>query len=160
MFQKPSEDTQESYGSEYAHDEVETVVGPSVQVEGDFASEGNIVVKGTVSGSVKTSKLLSVEQGAKILANVKAQEAVIAGQVKGNVRVAGKIELTETAQILGDITCATLVVAAGALIQGKVTMKGIEIQDIKTPKRRTSSRTRQTKVAADLEEEQVDEDVE
>ena len=26
-------------------DEVETVVGPSVNVEGDFASEGNIVVK-------------------------------------------------------------------------------------------------------------------
>ena len=27
------------------HDEVETIVGPSVNVEGDFASEGNIVVK-------------------------------------------------------------------------------------------------------------------
>ena len=47
-------------------DEVETVVGPSVNVEGDFASEGNIVVKGTVSGSVFTSKHLTVERGAKI----------------------------------------------------------------------------------------------
>jgi cytoskeletal protein CcmA (bactofilin family) len=35
-------------------DEVETVVGPSVHVEGDFASEGNIIVKGMVSGNVKT----------------------------------------------------------------------------------------------------------
>ena len=101
-------------------DEVETVVGPSVNVEGDFSSEGNIVVKGTVSGSVKTSKLLTVEKGAQIFANVRAGNAIISGGVKGNVKVADRLELHETAQIMGDIDCKTLSVAPGALLQGKV----------------------------------------
>lgn len=111
------------------HDDVETVVGPSVKVEGDFSSEGNIVVKGIVSGSVKTSKLLTVEKGAQIFANVKAGSAIISGSVKGNVKVSDQLELHDTAQIMGDMECKILNVAAGALLQGKINMKGINIAD-------------------------------
>lgn len=108
------------------HDEVETVVGPSVNVEGDFASEGNIVVKGTVAGSVRTSRHLSVEQGAKILANVRAGSATIAGEVRGNMKIKESLELTVTARVMGDIEVKTLVVEAGALISGKILMPGLE----------------------------------
>lgn len=107
------------------HDDVETVVGPSVHVEGDFASEGNIVVKGTVSGSVKTSKRLTVEDGAKIHAHVSAGSAVISGEVRGNVNVADTLELRATARVLGDISCAVLMVEAGCLIHGCVEMAGL-----------------------------------
>jgi cytoskeletal protein CcmA (bactofilin family) len=111
---------------EQTQDEVETVVGPSVNVEGDFASEGNIIVKGSVAGSVHTSRNLSVEQGAKILANVRAGSARIAGEVKGNMKVKDTLELTGTAKVLGDVEVKTLIVEAGALICGKVLMPGLE----------------------------------
>lgn len=132
----------ESYNPSYNNtavaesDTVETVVGPSVVVEGDFASEGNILVKGTVSGNVKTGKLLTVESGAKILANIKAGNAVISGSVKGNVRVDDRLELTESAQVSGDVSCNTLVIAAGALLYGKVSMKGVDIDDLKTERKK------------------------
>ncbi|PIZ96844.1 MAG: hypothetical protein COX80_00390 [Candidatus Magasanikbacteria bacterium CG_4_10_14_0_2_um_filter_33_14] len=116
----------QSHHASHEEDQVETVVGPSVVVEGDFVSEGNILVKGTVSGNVKTGRLLTVEEGAKILANVKAGEAIISGEVQGNVKVDGKLELTSSARLLGDIICETLVIDAGALLQGKVSMKGLE----------------------------------
>jgi len=134
MFQKPAADYANEPDNQKNHDEVETVVGPSVVVEGDFASEGNIIVKGTVSGSVKTSKLLAVEKGACIFANVRAGSALVAGSVKGNVKVGDRLELTETAQVLGDIECKILNVAPGALIQGKVSMKGIVMADEKKEK--------------------------
>lgn len=107
-------------------DDVETVVGPSVTVEGDFASEGNIIVKGTVAGSVHTSRHLSVEQGAKIMANVRAGSAKIAGEVKGNMKIKEMLELTSTAKIIGDIEVKVLVIEAGALVYGKVIMPGLE----------------------------------
>ncbi len=145
MFQKSSPDmsTLEPQRQPPSHeDDVETVVGPSVHVEGDFASEGNILVKGSVSGNVKTSKLLTVEQGAKILANVRAGSAHISGQVKGNIRVQDRLELSSSAQVLGDITCSVLAVEPGALIQGKVSMRGISIEggEASTPKRATRRR--------------------
>jgi cytoskeletal protein CcmA (bactofilin family) len=116
-------------------DEVETVVGPSVNVEGDFASEGNIVVKGTVTGSVRTSRYLLVEMGAKIVANVKAGSAKISGEVKGNMKVVDSLELTSTARILGDIEVKILSVEPGALIFGKIVMPGMEGGEAKTSRR-------------------------
>ncbi|MDD2656781.1 MAG: polymer-forming cytoskeletal protein [Patescibacteria group bacterium] len=118
--------THNNHAQHHEEDQVETVVGPSVVVEGDFVSEGNILVKGTVSGNVKTGRLLTVEEGAKILANVKAGDAIISGEVQGNVKVDGKLELTASARLLGDISCETLVIEAGALLQGKVSMDGLE----------------------------------
>ena len=111
---------------QHVQDEVETVVGPSVNVEGDFASEGNIVVKGTVSGSVFTSKHLTVEMGAKIMANVRAGSATIAGEVKGNMKIKESLELIATSRVVGDIDVKNLKIESGALLYGKVTMPGIE----------------------------------
>jgi len=112
-------------------DDVETVVGPSVNVEGDFSSEGNIIVKGTVAGSIHTSKHLLVEEGAKIMANVRSGSAKIAGEVRGNMKVKEVVELTSTAKVLGDIEAKILVVEGGALLYGKVMMPGIEAAEIK-----------------------------
>lgn len=120
-------------------DEVETVVGPSVNVEGDFASEGNIIVKGTVAGSVHTSRHLSVEAGAKVLANVRSGSATIAGEVRGNMKVKESIELTSTARVLGDIEAKVLVVEAGALVSGKISMPGLEAGDNKVRSARVSA---------------------
>lgn len=121
-------------------DEIETVVGPSVNVEGDFASEGNIIIKGTVSGSVHTSRFLFVEQGAKIMANVRAGTAKISGEVKGNLKIRETIELTATAKILGDIECRVLSVEPGALLFGKISMPGIEGAETRSAKPRTTRR--------------------
>ena len=47
-----------------------------------------------------------------------------------------RLELTSTAQVLGDIECGVLVVEAGALIRGKLSMKGMgAIEDPKQDKK-------------------------
>ena len=115
----------------YKEDNVDTVVGPSVNVEGDFSSAGNIVVKGSVSGSVHTSKHLLVEEGANILANVQAGSATVSGTIKGNVKVEDTLILTSTAKILGDIRADVLQIEAGAILNGKVSMKNLEDQNEK-----------------------------
>ncbi len=148
IFQKPSADIAldkseieepKVYEAPQA-DEVDTVVGPSVNVEGDFASEGNIIVKGSVSGSVHTSKHLLIEQGAKIMANVDAGSATISGTVKGNLRVKESLELTAGAIVLGDIKVKVLKVEAGALLQGKIVMKvpikEMQLEDNKKSKKK------------------------
>jgi cytoskeletal protein CcmA (bactofilin family) len=131
IFQKPSSEIalEKNFSKEIIDndkiekdDNVDTVVGPSVSVEGDFASAGNIVVKGSVSGNVSTSKHLLVEEGAKILANIQSGSATISGIVKGNVRVKDTLILTSTAKVIGDIKVKILQVDVGAIMQGKVMM--------------------------------------
>lgn len=103
----------------------ETVVGPSVKIQGDLNSEGNVRIEGQVSGKVKTSQSVFVNQGAKILADVLAGNAVVGGEVQGNLKISGHLVLQSTAKISGDITCTILRVEDGANFTGKCSMGGV-----------------------------------
>jgi len=102
--------------------DVETIVGPSVKVEGDFVSEGNIIIEGQVTGKIKTSKQLRVEEGAKVNADVAADSAIVSGEIRGNMRLTTTLELTPTAKVYGDVVTKTLIVSAGAVLQGHTIM--------------------------------------
>jgi len=104
----------------------ETVVGPSVKIQGDLNSEGNIKIEGMVSGKVKTSQSVIAVPGSKIAADVLAGNAVIGGEIQGNLKVAGHLIMQSTAKILGDITCTVLRVEDGAQFTGKCVMNGME----------------------------------
>ena len=119
---------------DFAQD-AETIISASVKVEGDFVSEGNVLIVGSVEGSLRTQKDLCVGERAKIAANVTAANAVIAGEIKGNVSISGSLELESTANILGDVTTSILVVASGAMINGKIAMAGATIERPVTQKR-------------------------
>ena len=102
-------------------DEIETVIGPSVQVEGNFVANGDIIIEGVVSGSIKTEKNLRIGQGARVFAQVSAANALIAGEVQGNIKIKENLELTNTAKIFGDVKTSVLTMAGGASLHGKCT---------------------------------------
>ena len=106
--------------------ETETVIAPSVRVEGDFVSEGNVRIEGEVKGSISTERDLIVGENAKITAGVQARNAVIAGELHGNLRVFDRLELASTARIFGDIQSKVLSVAPGAMMKGQLVI-GLEV---------------------------------
>lgn len=114
--------------------EVETIIGPSVKVEGDFVGEGNVIVEGIMNGTVKTKRNLKVGSGAKIYANVKATNALISGEISGNISVSETLELTETAKIKGDIKASIVIISAGAIFNGKCEMGKAEEAKLKKEK--------------------------
>ncbi len=102
----------------------ETVVGPSVKIQGDLNSEGNIRIEGGVMGKVNTTQSVHIGEAAMLVADVQAGNAIVAGQVQGNIKVSGNLILQGTARIAGDISCAVLRVEDGAQFTGKCSMKG------------------------------------
>ncbi|MFZ2803872.1 MAG: polymer-forming cytoskeletal protein [Patescibacteria group bacterium] len=97
-----------------------TIIARGVKVEGEFTSQGNVVIDGEVHGHVKTTGLLTVGSEAKLKADVTAEAAVVAGSVEGNLTVKNRLELKSSAKITGDIACETAVIEAGAIVNGKV----------------------------------------
>lgn len=106
--------------------DVETIIGSTVHVEGNFVGSGDVVVEGRVSGTLKTSKNLRVGEQAIIKADVEAANIVIAGEIRGHVSCGGRIEVMATGKIFGNIDTQTIAVAHGAVIHGKVSMAGHE----------------------------------
>ena len=101
---------------------IETIIGPSVKVEGDFKGEGDLVIEGILVGTLQTKNNLKIGQNALIEANIKANNAFISGKVKGNIVVKGKLEITDTAIILGSIKAQVISIESGALIKGNLDM--------------------------------------
>jgi len=114
--------------------EIETIIGPSVQVEGNFNSKGNVVIEGGLKGTLKTVKNIKIGDDAKINANIAANNAIVSGEVKGNLKIKGALEIKKTAKITGDIETKLLVVENGALINGKCAMAKDEKDEIEPPK--------------------------
>ncbi|MEK9165831.1 MAG: polymer-forming cytoskeletal protein [Patescibacteria group bacterium] len=109
-------------GKDTLKDEIETIIGPSVKIEGEFSSNGNIMIAGVVSGKLSTTQNLRVEEQAKISADIKANEAVIAGEVNGNIKITGHLEILSTAKINGDIQAGSIAMEQGAILNGTCTM--------------------------------------
>lgn len=97
----------------------ETIIATGVRVEGDFTSQGRVIIDGEVVGNVKTEDDIHIGEQAKIVANVHARNAIVAGEIKGNMRIKDRLDATSTARIKGDITAGIFTVEAGASLNGK-----------------------------------------
>lgn len=99
--------------------DIETIIGSSVKVEGNFICEGNMIIDGQVKGTVQTNGYLQVGRSAIVEADVKAANARIAGEIRGNIKVDGYLEITETAKIYGDLEFVSISISKGAYINGR-----------------------------------------
>jgi len=113
------------------NNETDTIIGPSVKVEGEFVTEGNMIIEGVICGMIKTTKNLKVGENSKIFANIYAENALISGEIQGNIVILGKLELTPTAKIFGDIKTSSISIENGAILNGKLTMTDNKSRSIK-----------------------------
>jgi len=97
----------------------ETIIGPSVRVEGDFISQHDIIIDGEVVGNISTQNNLRIGKGAVVKAKIDAKNAYISGKVIGNVTVKDKLKITETATIKGNVTAKILEMEQGASLVGQ-----------------------------------------
>ncbi|MCF7820318.1 MAG: polymer-forming cytoskeletal protein [Candidatus Pacebacteria bacterium] len=102
--------------------DAETIIGGSIKVKGNFHGKGNIIVEGSLEGSLKTDASLLVGEKAKISANVLAKDAFVNGSITGNVKIEKDLFIGKTAKITGDISCEQVSIEKGAIINGNFIM--------------------------------------
>ncbi|MFH1536594.1 MAG: polymer-forming cytoskeletal protein [Patescibacteria group bacterium] len=125
----------------------ETIIGPSVKVEGNFSGEGNIIIQGTIEGSLSTSNDIQIEEGAKVDADIEANNLSVSGEINGNVKCHGKTELTGTAKITGNVETEIISIETGASINGQCNCTN-----------REDAKKRETETNEDAKKEKEEED--
>ena len=100
----------------------ETIIAEGVKVEGDFTSDGNVIIEGMVHGNVAAKGDVIVGTNAIIDADLSADNLMLSGKIKGNVRVAEKTDLAASSTLEGDLTTRVLNIVAGATVNGKIVM--------------------------------------
>ncbi len=100
-----------------------TVIGEGLTVEGEVTSDEEVVVHGTLRGTLSTSDAVSVGSGGSVEADVSASSLSVAGQVTGNVTVAERVDLQAGGRLIGDVKSSRLTIADGASFKGNVDME-------------------------------------
>ena len=98
------------------------VVGVGLIVEGEFNTEEDVLVEGTVRGTLTTAEALSIGSDGVVEADLRALSIVVAGQVTGNVTAASRVDIQAGGRIIGDVKAGRLTIADGASFRGNVDM--------------------------------------
>jgi len=107
---------------EIQKEDTETVIGAGVDVEGTFKANGNVTIKGHISGSVETQADLYIAETAHIEGDTTAKNVLVGGEMHGNIVADDKVKLLGSAKIIGDVTCQFLSIEEGARLNGKCQM--------------------------------------
>ena len=100
-----------------------SIVDKGMTVDGSVVGKGNLVVKGTVKGSLNGDSVVISEEG-QVAADTHARTMTIGGTFEGRVETTGQLIILATGRCSGEVVCGDLVVEAGGRLDARVTCAG------------------------------------
>lgn len=98
----------------------ESVIGGDITITGKIDGAGHVRLAGRFEGDVHIQGDLTVEPGARLTGSVRAKSVTLGGEIEGNIEGAERVELLATGVLNGDLNAATLTVASGSRMRGRV----------------------------------------
>ena len=105
---------------------INSIVGEGTKFTGDIELQGLLRIDGDFSGSITTDGKVLVGRHGRAECDVRAGTVVIGGALKGNVYATEKVIILSTGIIIGNIEAPRLIVEDGVIINGEITVSGIE----------------------------------
>lgn len=99
-----------------------SIIDKDMTVDGSVVGKGNLVVKGSVKGTLSGESVVISEEG-HVTAETKAHTMTIGGRFEGQLETSGQLVILATGDCSGEIVCGDLVVEAGGRLDARVTCK-------------------------------------
>jgi cytoskeletal protein CcmA (bactofilin family) len=96
-----------------------TLISASCSLEGSIEAEGNLIVEGSVRGSIKCTSLEILGNG-RVEADVESENVTVAGKLEGELKCSRKLNILRTGKVLGDVTYSALSIESGGLFDGNL----------------------------------------
>jgi len=100
-----------------------TVVGKTVRIKGTVHCDEELIVQGSIEGTIELSQSLFVEPGGEIHADIVVPRVQLAGLLVGSIVATERVEILSGAFMNGDIRSAPRVeLMEGARFRGRIDM--------------------------------------
>jgi len=112
---------------------IETTIGEMAKVEGNFNSDSDTRINGSVEGEIEIHGKLFIGESSKIKATIVAEELIVAGEVEGNVDIDYNVNILASGKLVGDILLGgDLIIEPGAIFIGSSKMQDKIDEDLDT----------------------------
>lgn len=99
------------------------MIGPTVVIEGKLSSDEDLIIEGTVSGSISAKgHEVTVGLAGKLKADISAKVVRIEGSVQGDISGLEKVIISKTGNVLGNIDAPRVTLEDGAKFKGSIEM--------------------------------------
>jgi cytoskeletal protein CcmA (bactofilin family) len=98
------------------------VIGPKTVLKGDITGEEDVLVLGTVEGTIRIGRDLRVGPEGCVKATVSAQSVVVAGEIVGDCQAAQRVHLEASGKLTGNIRAPRVIIVEGATFKGNSDM--------------------------------------
>jgi len=88
-------------------------------VEGTLSAKGQLIIKGTVKGSLMGDSVIIAEEGV-VYAEADVVRMTVGGKFEGYVRASDELVILSTGSCSGKIVCKDFVVEAGGVLNAEV----------------------------------------
>lgn len=101
-----------------------SVIGESLYFKGELTAGEDLVIEGTVEGTINQGKCcLTVKPKGRLVANVNATKIFIEGTVKGDLHATVSVKVRKGGTVEGNIVAPTVALEEGATFNGTIEMR-------------------------------------
>ena len=101
----------------------ESVIGKEDRIEGTLRVKRGLRILGQVEGQIEAATSVTIEESARVHADLTADEAIIAGEYTGKLVCRQRLEIRSTGRVKGEIETVRLMLHEGGFIDGALHMQ-------------------------------------
>ena len=98
------------------------VIGRGLYIKGELHGEEDLIIEGTVEGTITMQKSLTIEAAGRIKADIETENITVRGEMVGDLTARQKITLHEGSKMMGDMHAPRIEIDDGAYYKGHVDM--------------------------------------
>jgi cytoskeletal protein CcmA (bactofilin family) len=128
-----------------------SVLGPTLRFKGELSAQEDLIVQGSVEGSITHTQSLTMGTDGSMKGDIRARVIIIDGKVEGDLYATESVNIRASAKVKGNVFAPRVAISDGAFFQGRIDMQpsGAAVQE-------HSARQRQAALAPPLDGAQVD----
>lgn len=103
-------------------EQLDTILAQDVEFAGEMLFTKPLMIKGKVSGIVRSASDLYIDEKAEVEADIVANIVSVKGRVKGNISAKEKVELFASSSVDGDVSAPQVTMETGCRLNGACRM--------------------------------------
>ncbi|MGO8829660.1 MAG: bactofilin family protein [Steroidobacteraceae bacterium] len=108
-----------------------SVLGPTLRFRGELSAQEDLIIQGSVEGSITHTQSLTVGTDGSMKGDIRARVIVVDGKVDGDLYATESVNIRATAKVKGNVFAPRVGITEGAFFQGQVEMQpsGAAVQE-------------------------------
>jgi cytoskeletal protein CcmA (bactofilin family) len=99
-----------------------SVLPPSLKFKGELSAEEDLLIQGTVEGTIHHTQRVTVCEEGKVKANIRAQIIKVEGAVEGDLHADRSVFVAESGNLRGNIHAPSVSLVEGSHFNGTIDM--------------------------------------